>query len=71
MIKVFTKYDLIIPKIMIPQIREIEPSVIMGNTPLYQEGSIYYDKEHCISHVEKGLEGVVFVHYKPVTQPLS
>ncbi len=64
--KVFTKYDTIISKVIIPAMRQIEPLALTGDTPINlfgKYGDIFYGEEHKIKAIEGGLEGVVFVHY--------
>ena len=64
--KVFTKYDPIISKVIIPTFRQIEPSVLMADAPTYKAGDVFDGEEYHLKMVEKGLEGVVFVHYARV-----
>lgn len=67
--KVFTKYDPIISRVIIPAFRQIEPSAITDDTPINlfgKYGDIFYGEEYHLKTVEKGLEGVVFIHYEKV-----
>jgi len=62
--RVFTKYDPIIPKVIIPVTRSVEPSILTDDTPLCSPDDIFYGEEYNLKGVEQGLEGVVFVYYK-------
>lgn len=64
--RVFTKYDPIISKVIIPAFRQIESSVIGDDTPVSLCDDTFYGEEYNIKTVERGLEGVVFVHYERV-----
>jgi len=62
--KVFTKYDHIFSRLHFPAIKPIEASPLTDDTELTNDDIITIDIPYSIADVEKGLEGVLFVHYK-------
>jgi len=64
MIRVFTKYDILVNKVIEPSFREIGVVELTPGTRI-DESTLELDYvDHPIARIEEGLEGVRFVHYE-------
>ena len=62
--KVFTKHDTIFKRIHYPLIKPLVASPLTDGSDILFADVATIDIPYNIAEVERGLEGVVFVHYK-------
>jgi len=72
--KVFTKYDQILLKIVVPVIKPIAQKLLEDGTSINIIDLLCENHDYVITNIEEGLEGVKFIDYEEVkadTLPLN